>query len=289
MQTALVFLALIGGFLLFLKLIEKRMIYYPSRDTFWTPREDKLPFDDLRLQCADAAAIHGWFIPAAQNPRATILFFHGNAGNISHRVDKILLLHGFGLDVCIVDYHGYGQSEGKPSERTTYLDADAAYEWLTKERRVPPEKIILWGESLGGGIATYLAAKQPVGGLVLESTYTTLPDVGQSAFPFLPVKLIMSTKYDSLGRIRTIRVPVLSIHSPHDEVIPYRLGKKLFDAANEPKQFVELAGDHNGGFLLSEEEFRGGIREYLDEHFPGAGKQTGKNDAGRDPKARGAE
>lgn len=267
-QTALTLLAIIAAFLLYLKLMEKRMIFFPSSDVAWTPRDSRLEFEDLRLECADGVTIHGWFIPATNAARATVLFFHGNAGNISHRVEKILMLLPLGVNVCIVDYHGYGQSGGKPGENETYLDADAAYEWLTKTKQIDPKRIILWGESLGGGVATYLAATNEVGGIVLESTYTTLPDVGKSAFPFLPTSLLMSTRYDSLGRIGMIRVPVLSIHSPQDEVIPYRLGKRLFEAANEPKMFVELTGDHNGGFVISEGKFISGIREYLEKHFP---------------------
>lgn len=266
-QTALTLLAIIGAFLLYLKLMEKRMIFFPSSDVAWTPRDSKLEFEDLRLECADGVTIHGWFIPATNAARATVLFFHGNAGNISHRFEKILILHPLGVNVCIVDYHGYGRSGGKPGESETYRDAEAAYEWLTQEKKIDPKRIIAWGESLGGGVVTYLAAKHEVGGIVLESTYTTLPDVGKSAFPFLPTGLLMSTRYDSLGRIGRIRAPVLSIHSPQDEVIPYRLGKRLYEAANEPKMFVDLAGDHNGGFVISEEKFVGGIREYLEKFF----------------------
>lgn len=268
MNALLLILGVVAAFVLYLKLMEKRMIYYPSSDVAWTPAESKLAFEDLRLKCADGATIHGWFIPATNQSRATVLFLHGNAGNISHRVEKIMILHKLGLDVFIVDYHGYGQSEGKPGEQATYLDADSAYDWLTQQRKIAPSRIIVWGESLGGGVATYLVAKREAGGLVLESTYTTLPDVGRSAFPFLPTKLLMSTRYDSLSRINQIRVPVLSIHSPRDEVIPYRLGKRLFDAANEPKMFVELAGDHNGGFVLSGDKFEDGICQFLDLHFP---------------------
>jgi hypothetical protein len=256
------------AFLLYLKLMEKRMIYYPSSDVAWTPGESKLAFEELSLRCSDGVTIHGWFVPASNQSRATVLFLHGNAGNISHRVDKILLLVGMNMDVCIVDYHGYGKSGGAPSEQSTYLDAEAAYDWLTQQKKIAPKRIIVWGESLGGGVATYLAAKREVGGLVLESTYTTLPDVGKAAFPFLPTRLLMSTQYDSLSRMTQIRVPILSIHSPSDEVIPYRLGKTLFDAANEPKMFVELEGDHNGGFMLSGDKFEKGIRDYRDRFFP---------------------
>ncbi len=266
MSIALVALGLIAAFVVYLKLMEKRMIYFPARALDWSPSENKIAFQELRLLCSDGITIHGWFIPAGK-PRATVLFLHGNAGNISHRAEKILLLRGLDLNVCIVDYHGYGQSEGTPSEKATYLDAEAAYDWLTNQQGIAPKQLLVWGESLGGGVATYLALERPVGGLVLESTYTSLPDVGRAVFPFLPTKLLMETRYDSLGRMRRIRVPVLSLHSPHDEVVPYRLGKRLFQAANEPKTFVDLKGDHNGGFLLSGDVYTNGIRAYLDRHF----------------------
>lgn len=267
MNTLLVAAGLVLAFVLSLKLMEKRMIYFPSSDVAWTPNQSQMAFDDLSLRCDDGVIIHGWFIPAKDAARATVLFFHGNAGNISHRADKILILHELGLDVCVIDYHGYGQSEGRPSEQATYLDADAAYDWLTKEKKIDPKKIILWGESLGGGVVTYLAAKREVGGIVLESTYTSLPDVGRAVFPFLPTKLIMSTRYDSLSRIKGIHAPVLSLHSPADEIIPYRLGKRLFESANEPKMFVNLRADHNNGFLISGEIYTDGIREYLERYF----------------------
>lgn len=267
MRVILIVLATMAACVLYLKLMEKRMIYFPSSDVAWTPDESKLTFEDLSLRCGDGVTIHGWFVPATNQSRAVVVFLHGNAGNVSHRVDKILLLHRMGVDVCIVDYHGYGKSGGSPSEQATYLDAEAAYDWLTQTRKIVPKRIIVWGESLGGGVATYIAAKREVGGLVLESTYTSLPDVGRSVFPFLPTKLIMSTQYDSLARIKQVHAPVLSIHSPSDEVIPYRLGKRLFDAASEPKTFIELKGDHNGGFLMSGEKYEAGIREYLERFF----------------------
>src|SRR5690348_2430194 len=134
MATALVLLGLFGAFLLYLKLNEKRMIYYPTPEMGWTPRNGGLAFEDLKLQCADGVTIHGWFIPAAEPSHGTVLFFHGNAGSISHRFEKIQILHGLHLNICIIDYHGYGQSQGKPSEETTYLDADTAYDWLTRLR-----------------------------------------------------------------------------------------------------------------------------------------------------------
>lgn len=268
MQPLVTAIGLVAAFLLFLKAMERRMIFYPTRQLNWLPSQSGLAFQDLRLRCADGVTIHGWFIPAPAPSRATVLFFHGNAGNISHRLDKIFILRDLQLDVCIVDYHGYGQSEGKPSEKTTYLDADAAYQWLTRDKGINPRQILVWGESLGGGVATYLAAKQPVGGLVLESTFTSLPDVARTIYPFLPTRWLMANRYDSLSRIRQVQVPVLSLHSPQDEIIPYRLGRQLFDAAPGPKQFVDLVGDHNGGFLLSGDRYREGIQRFLDDHFP---------------------
>jgi fermentation-respiration switch protein FrsA (DUF1100 family) len=266
-RIAFLLLGCLAAFVLWLKLVEKKMIYFPTHVVDWTPAEAKLTFEDLRLRCADGVTIHGWFIPATGKQVGTVLFFHGNAGNISHRSDKILILHKLGLDVCMVDYHGYGQSEGKPGEKETYLDADASYDWLTRQRGIAPKQILVWGESLGGGVATYLAASKEIGGLVLESTYTSLPDVGRSIYPFLPTKLLMSTRYDSLGRITKIHAPILIFHSPQDEVIRYRLGERLFDAANEPKTFVQLSGDHNGGFLASEPIFSEAIRTFAEKCF----------------------
>jgi len=170
------------------------------------------------------------------------------------------------LSVLIVDYRGYGQSEGRISEQGTYLDAEAAWRYLVEQRGVSPEEIIIFGRSLGGGVATWLAGVHPPRALILESTFTSVPDIGAGQFPFVPVRWLARIHYNSLERLRQIHVPVLIIHSPDDTTIPYSHGERLFEAANEPKEFLEIQGGHNEGFIISGNHYQAGIDAFIKKH-----------------------
>jgi fermentation-respiration switch protein FrsA (DUF1100 family) len=231
-------------------LFQERLLYFPLRGLTTTPASRGLAYEDVWLETTDGVKVSGWFIPANQ-PQATLLFFHGNAGNISHRLDSIETFHRLGLNTLIIDYRGYGRSEGRPTEAGTYLDAAAAWRYLVEERQIPPNKIIIFGRSLGGAVAAWLAQQQPPGALILESTFTSAPDVAAQAYPFLPVRQLTRIQYNTLARLPEIKAPVLIVHSPNDEVIPYSHSQKLFAAANEPKEFLQLNGGHNDGFLIS--------------------------------------
>lgn len=256
-----------GGLLLVLWLGQGRLMYFPSRQIVATPQDIGLAYQDLRLQTADGVTIAAWWIPTADPNAPVILFAHGNGGNISYRLPYMRIFHGLGLASLFFDYRGYGQSEGQPSEGGTYLDGEAAWRYLTQDRHIPPERIVLYGESLGGGIATYLAVHFPVAGVILGSTFTSIPDVARELFPFLPVDLLAQFQYNNLERIRQIRVPVLVIHSPQDEVIPFAHGQRLYAAANEPKDFLEIQGSHNEGFLDSLPVYEAGIRRFIEKIF----------------------
>lgn len=259
----------------FLRWREPSMIYFPDRKLEVTPDAAGLSYEDVFLTTADGVRVHGWFIPTPDSPITghrspnTVLFLHGNAGNVSHRLDKLAMFHDLGASVLIIDYRGYGRSEGRPSEEGTYRDAQAAYEYLTgKTQRlsaphIEPRSIVVYGESLGSAVAVDLASRVAVGGVILEEPFTSIGDVGQEKFPFLPIRLLARTKYDSLGKIGRINAPLLIFHSRDDEYFPIRHAERLFAAAREPKRLVELHGSHNDAFSISGDKCRTGMKEFL--------------------------
>lgn len=244
---------------------QERLLYFPLRGITATPASRGLAYEDVWLETTDGVKIAGWFIPAVQ-PRATLLFFHGNAGNISHRLDSIETFHRLGLNTFIIDYRGYGQSEGRPSETGTYLDAAAAWRYLVEERQIPPDEIIIFGRSLGGAVAAWLAWQQSPGALILESTFTSAPDVASQAYPFLPVRQLARIDYNTLKRVPEIKAPLLIIHSPDDNVIPYDHSQRLFAAANEPKEFLTIRGGHNDGFLISAPAYEAKVAAFVAQY-----------------------
>jgi uncharacterized protein len=242
---------------------QDRLIFYPSKTIRQTPVEGGLRFEEVTLKTSDGVTLSAWYVPAAQKGSRTMVFCHGNAGNIGDRLDKLAIFHSLDTNTLIFDYRGYGTSDGKPSEPGTYLDAQAAYDWLHDTRGVPSADIIIYGESLGGAVAANLASQRQCRGLILDSTFTSVADVGARAFPLLPVRLMVGRKYDTTAVIAKVRCPVLMIHSRNDEIVPFELGQKLFGQANEPKAFVEIAGGHNDGFAVSEEAYTKALRLWL--------------------------
>ena len=238
------------GFVLWLRWSEPRMLYHPTRQIDQTPDQLGFAYENITLAASDGTRINGWFLPGGHDPKLTVLFFHGNAGNISHRLEKFRVLRELGVDTFSIDYRGYGRSEGQPNEEGTYRDALAAYEYLTQQRHVSPHCLVVHGESLGAAIAADLASKVEVGGLVIEEGFTSTADVGQGMFPFLPVRWLVRNKYDTLSKMSRIKAPVLILHSHGDEFFNMRHAR-LLAAANEPKQLVELQGGHNDAFLTS--------------------------------------
>jgi fermentation-respiration switch protein FrsA (DUF1100 family) len=259
----MIYLLAIVGFLLFWTLLlawrEPQMLYYPDRTPFRTPPG----VTDLDLTTSDGVKIHGWFVPGPPDAALTVLFFHGNAGHLADREEKLAILRQLGLNVCIIDYRGYGRSAGKPNEQGTYRDAEAAYDDLTKTRGLAPHTIIVYGESLGTGIAVELAARLPVGGVILEAGFTSIGDVAQEMFPFLPVRYVVRNKYDSLRKISRLQAPLLLLHSRGDEIFGFHHAERLLAAAPEPKRLVELHGDHNGAFFHSGEIYRAALKEFV--------------------------
>lgn len=254
----LLILFLLLALSLYLYLNQTNLIYLPdlpSRHLDATPHQVGLNFESVELMTTDRVKLHGWFIPH-ESPRATLLFFHGNAGNISHRLDSLFLFNSLGLAVLIIDYRGYGNSEGRPSEQGIYRDAQAAWDYLTETKGVPGRKIMLFGRSLGGAVAAYLAAEHDVMGVILESTFTSIPDLAAELYPWLPARRLARAQYNTLERMVDIHGPVMIIHSPDDEIIPFAQGRLLFKRANEPKRFLELRGDHNSGYMQALDRYR---------------------------------
>jgi fermentation-respiration switch protein FrsA (DUF1100 family) len=260
-------LLLFAGFglalLLFLRWYEPRMIYLPMREIDRTPAELGLAYEDLTLTASDGERLNAWFLPSQVPAPVTVLFLHGNAGNISHRFDKLAVLRTLGADVLIVDYRGYGRSSGRPDEGGTYRDADAAYAHLTGVRAVDPRRVVLYGESLGSAVAVDLAARKPVGGLIMESAFTSAVDVARELFPFLPAGWLVRNRYDSVAKIVAVAAPVLLLHSRDDEFFGWHHPQRLYQAASEPKRLVELRGGHNDAFLVSSGAFAGALKEFF--------------------------
>lgn len=243
-------------------LTQSSLVFFPMRSVDMTPQKIGLDFEEVRLKTRDGIMLSSWFIPAEEQ-RGVLLFCHGNAGNISHRLESIRIFHDLGLSVLIFDYRGYGGSEGSISEEGTYLDAEAAWEYLVEERHIDPSEIILFGRSIGGAIAAQLATRKEAGGLILESSFTSITDLGAQLYPYLPIRLLSRYHYDTSSYLQQINIPLLVIHSPDDEIIPFTHAKALYEIANEPKELMKITGDHNAGFYLSGEYYINGIDRFL--------------------------
>lgn len=243
------------GFTLYL--LQGRLIFFPVRGLNNSPADVGLPYEEVRFSAEDGTALHGWFVPAA-DARYTVLLFHGNAGNIGDRLQTLGMLNEMGVSTLIFDYRGYGLSEGRPSEQGLYMDAGAAWRHLTEQRGIPGERIVLFGRSLGGGVASELATRVPAGGLVLESTFQSMPALGAELYRWLPVRLLSRFRFENVAKVSSANMPVLIVHSREDELIPYSHGEALFQAAREPKRMLTVTGGHNEPPL-------GRGREYLRE------------------------
>ena len=233
----------------FLMVFEESLIFFPSKHPEGDWRPTGLSFEDAWFQAADGTKLHGWYVPH-DSPQAAILFCHGNAGNVTHRADILERLHDdVDASVLIFDYRGYGRSEGKPDEAGVLSDARAARAWLAKREKIAEKDIVLMGESLGGAVAVDLAAKDGAKGLVLISTFSSVPDVAAYHYPFFPVRLFMRTRLDAAGQIANYKGPLLQMHGQADTIVPIQLGRRLFDAANEPKQLIVFPRHDHNDFL----------------------------------------
>ena len=258
-----------GGFLARqMTFIDRQMIYFPQRTLAATPADAGLDYEDIFLTASDGVRIHGWYVPGEQ--RTTLLWFHGNAGNIGDRVENLLRLNQhLGVSVFILDYRGYGRSDGKPSEKGLYLDAEAAIEYLTRELGLALEDdVILFGRSLGAAVAVEMATRHRVRAVILESGFPSVRAMAKRVYPFLPTAMLLSlveARYDSLSKLPNVRAPVMVLHGDGDRTVPFEQGEELFEAANDPKRFYRIQGaDHNDTYHVGGEPYFEALREFVE-------------------------
>lgn len=245
----------------YVRYLESKSVFYPSVRLAATPQEIGLRYEDILMATRDGTAIHGWLIkaPAAQS---TLIFLHGNAGNIGDRLGKIDLFYKMGINILIFDYRGYGQSKGRSTEQGIYNDALAAFDYLKGRDDTKMMPVVGYGESLGGAVAVDLAAQRSLAALILDSTFSSAPDMARRMYPYLPT-CCMSVKLDSIRKIKNVGIPKLFLHSTDDEIVPYALGRKLYEAAPAPKAFLDIIGDHNDGYVNDGEKVKEGIKGFL--------------------------
>ena len=246
----------------FVRFLEATSLFYPSRAITSTPRDAGMPFEDIVFTSEDGVKLRGWFIPAP-SARWNLLYFHGNAGNISGRVGKIAIFHKMGFNVFIFDYRGYGLSAGRPSEKGIYRDGLAAFDWLAARTDVGRLPVVFYGTSLGGAVAIDVATRRKPAALVTESTFTSAKDMARAYYPFVPA-FMLSLQFDSDRKIATLDCPKLLIHSQQDEVVPFAIAQKLFAAAREPKEFLEAQGGHNQMFFESLEKILPAVERFVE-------------------------
>ena len=241
-------------------------IYFPERDIFQDPSDFGLEYEDVYLTTSDGVRIHGWFVPGSGGP--TLVWFHGNGGNISHRVDNIAGLHGrLGVSILIIDYRGYGLSEGSPTEQGTYLDAEAAVAHALSRPDVDPERVVLFGRSLGCVVAAEMAVRHDAYAIVLESPFTSVLAMAKRAYPFLPgVGLLVGNMYDTLDKVARIDAPIMVLHGDSDEIVPFEMGREVFEAASEPKRFYIIRGaGHNDTYAVGGAPYLDALGSFLAE------------------------
>jgi fermentation-respiration switch protein FrsA (DUF1100 family) len=239
------------------------MVYSPAKVVSGSPAAAKLKYEDVNITAKDGVTLAGWFIKRENSERA-VIFFHGNAGNIASSISAAKTYHDLGFSVLTFDYRGFGKSQGVPGEEGTYLDAQAAWDYMTGEKKYKPDDIVLVGRSLGGSIAAWLAAHNKPGALIIESSFASMRKLGSQTYPYIPIGLICKFKYDTEKYLKSVNCPVLVIHSKNDELVPFSHGLRLYEAANQPKDFLEIAGPHNLGYSLSENKYMAGLKAFLD-------------------------
>ena len=266
-------MALVGyaGLIIMLYVLQTAMIFPRGGSVWRTPSDPayRWPYEDVTLTVSGEST-YGWYVPV-ENARGTLLFCHANAGTMADRLESMAVFRDLGFSVFIFDYGGYGNSTGPPSEERCEADALAAWQYLTSAKGETPSRIVVFGRSLGGGIATHLAWElraTPPAALILESTFESVVKMGQEIFPFVPVRWFIRDRFDNAAKIHEINTPVLIIHSPDDEVIPYHHGRRLFEIAREPKTFLEIHGDHNAGWYNSGSLYTEGLARFLGPLLP---------------------
>jgi fermentation-respiration switch protein FrsA (DUF1100 family) len=256
------------GFAAHLYFTQDQQIFFPQRRVEITPDQVGLPYDPVTLASSDGVTLHGWYITSAAHPRATVLYLHGNSGNIGNCLETARQLVMLGLNVLVIDYRGYGDSTGTPSEQGMYQDAETAWRYLRDTRHADAQEIVVYGHSLGGAVASWLAAKHTPGALILEAAFTSLPESAADHYPWLPVRWLVRYRFDTLESLRKVHCPVLIIHSVDDQVIAYTHGLRLYEAVTGPKAMLDLHGTHNDAARNNPLEYTHGIDNFLTRYMP---------------------
>ncbi len=263
LQLVIAFVVAVAFWSIMIMLFEERFIYFPTKypDGRYGEAVNFQNLTDCWIKTEDNLTIHGWYA-SSENAIATIIMSHGNAGNISHRIDIMRLLVRYGFNVMMYDYRGYGRSEGEPNEEGIYSDGKAVFDYVKKMRM--NNKIILWGTSLGGAVAVDVASNRQAAGLILESAFTSARDMARIHYPYIPVSNFLTSKLNSINKISKINIPTLIIHGEKDKIVPIELGEKLFFAANEPKEFYVIKNaDHNDTYFVGGSEYFDRIYKFV--------------------------
>ncbi|MGI9235802.1 MAG: alpha/beta hydrolase [Woeseiaceae bacterium] len=264
LKFILMVVACYGLLVIVVYLTQGRMLYLPEvpgRALVMTPTDVGMDYQDVSIETTDGVTLHGWFIGGRSSQ--VLLFFHGNAGNISHRLDSIEQFRDLGLSVLIIDYRGYGQSDGRTTEKGIYRDAAAAWRYLIESRGFVASNIIIFGRSLGASVASRLAMEHQPLALIVESSFTSVPDIGQDLYPWLPVRWLSRLSHATRDYVGEVRCPVLVVHSRDDEIIPFHHGEAIFASANEPRTLLAIRGTHNDAFLRDERNYIEGLQAFL--------------------------
>lgn len=263
MNGLLTLMALAAAAWLGFRFFEWKSIYYPRRRWRATPDKAGLSYEEVAFVAEDGCLLHGWWI-SSDRARGTVIYCHGNASNVGDCVWVASELARMDVHVFLFDYRGYGRSRGFPTERGTYRDARAAYEVVRArygDAEHPP--VVVYGHSLGGAVAVQLALDKSVRAVVLENAFTSIMDMGQALYPFLPVRWFCRYRYDNLAKIPRLSVPIIVAHGRQDEVTPFEMGHRLYDVAREPKEFFELSGGHNEPDWERNPRYREGLARLL--------------------------
>ncbi len=256
--------------MLLLYLRQSKHLYKPTHEIETTPDRLGFEYDSIMFKTSDNITLNGWFIPQQPVPeygaQRVVLFFHGNTGNISHCMETIEMYHRLGLGIFIFDYRGYGNSIGRITEQGTYHDAEAAWQYLVNTLDIPPDHIIVHGRSLGGAVASWLVSQYTPKAFIIESTFTSAADIAAEHFPHMPARLLTRYHYNTLENIENVECPVLVVCSREDNITPIHHAIKLFDAAREPKEFLEIEGNHYDGFLTTGQQYIDSLDAFISKY-----------------------
>ncbi|MGO8753955.1 MAG: alpha/beta hydrolase [Gallionellaceae bacterium] len=269
--AAILLLAYMGG-CAYMWDTQKQHIYLPEKALQTTPDRDGMRYQEVHIQSgkgAEQGELFGWWIPGASKSSPALLYLHGNSRNVSLNVEHAARLHSMGYALLLVDYRGYGKSSGgEPDEKKIYEDAEAAWNYLVGPLRQPPQRTFIYGHSLGGAVAIDLAVRHPeAAGLITESTFTSMADIGKRDYPYLPVDLLLNQRFDSIDKVGKLKIPVLFIHGTWDSKAPWQMSRQLFDAAPQPKVLKLIqGGEHSNSGGIASVEYKGALTAFVQQY-----------------------